>query len=207
NLGQPDNLDLALRHVGPGAFRELTKVLKEPSPGTITLRWRMGRKSDDIMLVDLVGGVFQNRISVLVRKNKSIQLRVFDGLGQKMQITSKPYDSSQVLHIAVTWDSQCVSLWIQGTRIGRRQLFKTFNSNWLSLLIGIDIEGELSAQKVNRGYTIEGITGLNLEKSRKLKGSRLTDIALFSKVLTQERIEKHATSSDEDVISKKKLSH
>jgi hypothetical protein len=170
----PDNLELALRHFGPGVVRDMRGVFSAPSPGTITLRWRMGKRSSDMMLVDFVGGVFENRISIISRQNRSIQVRVFDGLGRRKQITSRPYKPNTVLQIAVVWEKNSVTLWIQGKVIGNRVLLK-FSSNWLSLLIGIDIEGEASADKVRPGYTVDGITGLSLQKDHVSRGARLTE--------------------------------
>jgi hypothetical protein len=204
--GKSNNLELSLKHLGPGAGIDLSKVKEPLSPGTLTLRWRMGKRSDDLILVDLVGGVFQNRISVSVTKNKSIQLKIFDAVGRKSQITSKPYSSATVLHVAVVWDAASISLFIGEQRIGTRRLFKSFTGNWRSLLVGIDIEGQMSIKKLNMGYMVDGIRGLNLERDRKLKGARLTDVALFPSALSEKRIQQLASSSAEDVILNKQLS-
>lgn len=193
-------LEIASRNLTrSGMHRRLGASFGSLSTGAFTFRWRMGDSSPEMMLVDLVGGVLEDRMSVILGHDGSIRLRAYDPFGQEAVISSKPCSPSSVLTIAVVWDDCTLSLWIGGKQIGSEALGNRFESPWVLLLAGIDIEGDLSADTCVQGYKVDGLVGWNLGKNGLGAGGRLGDIAIFDQALPPETITDLASASDQEV--------
>lgn len=177
----------------------LNSAFKNPSEGTIGFRWRIGDKSPNMILVDFVGGVLENRISVILNSSGSLSLKVYDSLGSDLMATSKPYTSGSVLQVIVTWKNRKISFWVKGQLIARQKLRKIFNVPWALLLNGIDIEGKLSADTGQLGYMIDGELGLNLGKNGISAGARLNDVAVWDRELSSDVITRLSQLSDIEV--------
>ena len=193
--------------VAPGFQADLSSIFKNPYPGTLSFRWRIGEISSKIMLVDFIGGVTNNRISVIVTDSDALLLRVYDSKTNEISIKSEPYSPGSVLPVVIVWDNKSISFWIRGKLIGKKKLAKTFDKNWSRLLFGTDITGELSADIFRQAYEVDGLPGLNLSKGTFSEGARLTDVAVWESILSPREIKDLAIASDEEIERLKRKSH
>jgi hypothetical protein len=195
-------LEIASRNLESSPFHvRLGHDFEDLSTGTLTFRWRVPDSAPNMMLVDLIGGVLENRISTILEPDGSIRLRIYDSLGRESSVRSSPQTSGSVLMIAVVWQERSVSLWIMGKRIGTKTLRSELKSPWTFLLGGFDIEEELSADSGIQGYEVDGHFGLNLTKNGLGRGGCLSDIAIFGKPLPPQVLREFASESDREIQS------
>jgi hypothetical protein len=193
-------LEIASRNlIGAGMRSDLGNAFRDATPGTLTFRWRVGDASPDMMLVELVGGVLESRISVILRHDNSVVLRVYDPVGRKIVIVSGPYLPRTVLQIGVTWSKKAIAFWIQGKLVGKEPLQMLFAVPWVMLLAGIDVEGNLSADTIKQGYEVDGLIGLNLGRNGLWHGAQMRDIAIGSAAIPPKGMKELAQASDEEV--------
>jgi hypothetical protein len=155
--------------------------------GTAMVVWLLGIQSPHMMLLDLVGDVNMNRLSVILNEDASITLRVYDGGSSKIELKSKGYSPGHRLVILAVWKDQNMSLWINGESQGCRSMSKAFDYLGPVCLFGIDIEGKLSADAVR--WTPQGQeVGLNLMKNGIWHGSRFDTVMIWDRPLEKSDI-------------------
>ena len=86
--------------------------------GTIMLRWRLGNLSPKMILVDYVGEVRSNRLSIILNQESSLTLRAFQKDGTIAEITSNKYKPHESLVILAVWNQHELSLWVNGEQFG-----------------------------------------------------------------------------------------
>lgn len=197
-------LEIASRNlVGVGMRSDIPSEFTHATPGTTIFRWRVSDSSPEMMLLELVGGVLENRISIILHSNNSLSLRVFDPIGRKIEIKSMPFLPRTFLIVGVTWSDTEIAFWIHGKLIGKRRLQSPFSDPWVMLLAGIDIEGNLSADTTNQGYEIDGLIGLNLGKDNISHGAQMSHIAIYNHLFAIENFTELARISDLEVAQLK----
>jgi hypothetical protein len=164
------------------------KIALSPASGTFAFRWRVGPKAPYMLLVDFVGGVLENRLSVLTNEDNSLKLRVFDSEGNEFVSNSKSYEAGTLLHVFVTWVNRVVKFWVEGELVHTIKMKRPFNFKWAKPLVGIDITGELGADYAGQGYYIDGVVGLNLGRGGISEGLRISDFAIWDRELPKDLI-------------------
>jgi len=154
---------------GAGVRIMMSHVGMEPE-GTITLLWKLGTKSPNLMLADYVGSLTHDRLSLILHSDQSVSLRGFDADGGAHEVRSRRYDGHWGLLITARWQSKHLELLIDGRPEGSVALPRPFEKLGPLFLLGIDVEGNLSADSVRWGHDP---TGLELTKDGICHGSRL----------------------------------
>lgn len=156
--------------------------------GTVMVVWLLGTQSPHMMLLDLVGDVTMNRLSIILNQDSSISFRAYDGVKQETKVKSHSYPPGDRLVIVGVWEGQNISLWINGELQGSKLMSKEFDYLGPACLIGIDIEGKLSADAVR--WTPQGQEiGLNFEKDGIWHGSRYDTMTIWNRVLEKSDID------------------
>lgn len=156
--------------------------------GTVVVVWLLGTQSPHMMLLDLVGDIHQNRMSLILNSDASINLRVYDGDSHKVEVKSKSYPPGHQLVIFGIWQDRKISLWINGENQGSASMTKGFDYFGPVCLFGIDIEGTLSADAVR--WTPPGQeVGLNFKKNGIWHGSRYDTVIMFDEALNKQQID------------------
>lgn len=155
--------------------------------GTAMVVWLLGTQSPNMMLLDLVGDVNTNRLNVILNDDASIALRAYDGAGNKCEVDSNTFPPECHLVIVATWKDRDLSLWINGELQGRKAMSKSFDYLGPVCLLGIDIEGGLSADAVR--WTPPGQeVGLNYIKDGIWHGSRYDTLMIWERILEEPEI-------------------
>lgn len=169
--------------------------------GTGMVVWLLGTQSPNLMLIDLVGDVHKNRISLILNDDASISLRVYDGGGHKIEVKSTSYPPGHHLVIIGTWKDQKIFLWINGEFQGSASMTEGFDYLGPTLLFGIDIEGKLSADAVR--WTLPGEdAGINFKKNGIWHDSRFDAYMIWNRTLKIDEIE--SLSEDHLIMFRKK---
>lgn len=163
-----------------------------PENGSIMLVWLTGRKSPNMMLVDYVGSIEKNRISIILNDNNSLTQRSYDCNGKQYFINSPILPIGYQLVIFVIWEENKIQFWIDNNLIGSIEMKNGFEYIGPVFLMGIDIEGKLSADSVRWASKnkIDGSTGLNFLKDGIWHGSNLEIMLVLSQALNKTQIEK-----------------
>lgn len=156
--------------------------------GTMFCVWLLGDKSPGMMLMDYVGGIRDNRISLVLNSNGSLAVRVYDGVGRETVIHSPAYEPNDLLAALAVWKDRELSFWVNGLKHGSATLHSEFKFLGPLLLSGLDIEGKLSADAVRWAPPGEQ-TGLHFQKDGIWHGSRMDLMLLWGRDLTKEEIE------------------
>ena len=158
--------------------------------------WRLGDKSPRLMLADCVGGIHENRVSLILNENGSLTLRVYDGTGSAREITSPVHGSSEYLIALAIWRGRELCLWTNNKCDGAVCMDAPFQRLGPTVLFGIDIEGLLSAHasrwspsalKMGMSYFLDS-TGLNLQKDGIWHGSRYDAQLILTKPLSDKEV-------------------
>ena len=157
--------------------------------GTAMVVWLLGTQSPNMMLIDIVGDIHENRISLILNDDASIGLRVYDGSGHKIDVKSASYPPGHHLVIIGVWKDQKISLWINGELQGSASMTEGFDYLGPTCLLGIDIEGKLSADAVRWSLPGQDV-GLNFRKDGIWHGSRYDTIIIFEEALKKNQIDK-----------------
>lgn len=156
--------------------------------GTAMVVWLLGTQSPHMMLLDLVGDVNMNRLSVILNENASIGLRVYDGASHKTEVRSNSYPPGHRLVILGVWKDRNISLWINGELQGSVSMSKGFDYLGPACLFGIDIEGKLSADAVRWAPQGQEV-GLNFKKNGIWHESRFDTVTIWNRVLEKSDID------------------
>jgi tetratricopeptide (TPR) repeat protein len=171
-------------------------ALKSQTPsiheqGTLMIAWRLGTKSPQLMLADCVGGIHENRLSLILNQDASLSLRAYDGNGTSAEITSPSHASSEFLIGFAVWQGRDLHLWTNDRRDGAVRMSAPFQCLGPTVLFGIDIEGVLSAHagrasnsamKMGMSYFLDH-NGFNLQKDGIWHGSRYDTQCIWSRPL------------------------
>ena len=161
---------------GAGYRATLKYKGNNPREGTLGLVWRVGMKSPHMMLTDYVGGITDNRLSLILNPDASICLRSFDGDGNEYVISSPSFEKAQCVTPVATWKGRDVSLWVNGQHIGSKTMGCGFEYLGPVLFQGIDINGSLSADRV---AIVDDPPSLAFEKDGVAHGSLLIMVKLW----------------------------
>lgn len=177
-------LDILTEGVVGSGFKGIMGKEFNAHEGTAMVVWLLGTQSPHMMLLDVVGDINTNRLSVILNEDASIGLRAYDGAGEKREVESNIYPPECRLVIIATWKDRDLSLWINGELQGRRAMSKSFDYLGPVCLFGLDIEGELSADAVS--WTPQGQeVGLNFTKDGIWHGSRFDTVGIWERVLDE----------------------
>jgi len=172
--------------VGSGVKVVMKKQL-DAHKGAAMVVWVLGTQSPHMMLLDIVGGIERNRISLILNENASVGLRAFDGGGNKTELQSKSFPAREQLVILGMWEDDNISLWVNGELQGSKRIGKGFEYLGPACLFGVDIEGKLSADLVHctsSGQQVE----YHFQKDGIWHGSRLDTVTLWERVLQESEI-------------------
>jgi hypothetical protein len=173
--------------VGSGVKVMMKKQLADVNEGTIMVVWKLGTQSPQMMLVDFIGSIHANRISLILNNDASINLQVYDSEHKKIEVISGAYPACQHLVILAVWKSRHISLWINGDKQGEGTMSRNFDYLGPVCLFGMDIEDNLSADGVR--WTLPGEdVGLNFKKDGIWHGSRLDSVMLWERALDDQEI-------------------
>lgn len=181
-------LDMLTTGVVGSGFKVMMKYEAIAREGTAMVVWLLGARSPHMMLLDLVGDVHTNRISIILNEDASISLRVYDAAGDKTEVKSKSCSPGDLLVILAIWKDLDISLWVNGESHGSASMSKAFDYLGPACLFGIDIEGKLSADAVRWSPKGEPV-GLNFLKNGIWHGSRFDTVMLWGRVLDKSEIE------------------
>ena len=181
-------LDMLTKGIVGAGFKGMMGKKVNAHKGTVMLVWLLGTQSPNMMLLDLVGDIYTNRLSVILNEDASISLRGYDGVGNKYEVDSNAFPPECHLVIIATWKDQDLSLWINGELQGKEAMSKSFDYLGPVCLLGIDIEGKLSADAVR--WTPPGQeVGLNYTKDGIWHGSRYDTLAIWERILEEPDIQ------------------
>jgi len=156
--------------------------------GSMMIVWLLGTESPDMMLLDFVGDIDSNRLSVILNRDASISLRAYDAAGGRTEIKSREYAPKDHLVVMVVWKDHDLSLWINGKLEDKVVMDEAIDYLGPTFLLGIDIDGELSADAVR--WTPEGMdVGLNFMKDGVWHESRYDAAMVWERALEQAAIE------------------
>jgi len=155
--------------------------------GTLFFVWLLGEKSPHLMLADYVGGIHENRISLILTPDAALTLRVYDGEGNKHELVSSSYAQAEYVVVFAVWQGREFSLWVNNTEYGPVDMSTEFEYLGPPLFFGMDIEGILSADCVRWAPPGEQ-PGLNFQKDGIWHGSRYDCSALWGRSLDREEI-------------------
>lgn len=155
--------------------------------GTMLCVWLLGDKSPDMMLMDYVGGIRDNRVSLILNSDGSLAVRLYDGAGSEAVIRSPTYAPNALLVALAVWNDRELSFWVNGVKHGSTTLDSGFRYLGPLMLFGMDIEGKLSADGV-RWAPPDQQAGLHFQKDGIWHGSRMGSMALWERELPKEEI-------------------
>ena len=180
-------LDILIEGVVGSGFKAVLKKVNIAHQGTTMIVWLLGTQSPNLMLLDLVGDIHSNRISLILNDDSSVRLRAYDASGDSVELNSISYLPGDHLVIIATWEGKEVSLWVNGKHQRSGTMTEDIDYLGPACLIGLDIEGMLSADSVR--WTPEGQeVGLNFEKDGIWHGSRWDTTAIWERVLSESEI-------------------
>jgi|GEM_PF-2186412 len=160
---------------------------KRSTAGTIVFAWRLGTQSPDMMLLDRVGGMQVNRISIILQADSSVRVRTYDSAGIEHNLYSRSFAPGNQLICFIRWQEGEIELFINGERFGKTR-FKMFEYLGPLVLFGIDIDGRLSADAV-RWSVDEDQPGLCFRKDNIWHGSVWQQAILWDRALDDEDCE------------------
>jgi len=170
--------------VGAGIKVVLESSTDMVKAGTILVCWQTGSKSPNMMLLDMIGNIDANRISIILNNNNSISLRVYDALGKHYVCTSEPLPSNQYFCIFTSWNNDAFSLRINGSRQGEFIVDTPFDYLGPFCLFGMDIDGKLSAEGIRWAPPGQPV-GLQLYKDGICHDSLLDQILMYTRCLPE----------------------
>jgi len=138
--------------------------------GTFSLHYRGGLEVSEMMLFDLPGGVIDNRISVIRKRDNSFRIQVLDELGDLYEAACPPVAREKAILIVVAWRRNEVRFWVDEHYESMR-LKSSITHLGPDFLLGIDIDGELSSDNIRHDYICGNAKGLNLEKDGVWRGT------------------------------------
>jgi len=173
--------------VGSGVKIMMKKEINA-NEGTAMVVWLLGTQSPNLMLLDIVGDIDANRLSVILNEDASISLRAYDGNNHKIEAKSVSYPPEYQLVILGIWEDRNISLWINGEFQGSASMSNCFNYLGPLCLFGIDIEGKLSADAARLPPQGQDI-GIYFMKNGIWHGSRHDTVAIWERVLEKSEID------------------
>ena len=180
-------LDILTEGVVGSGIKTVLKKVNVAHQGTAMVVWLLGTQSPNLMLLDFVGDVHNNRISLILNDDSSVRLRAYDSSGETVELKSNSYLSGDRLVIIATWEGKELSLWVNGKHQCSDTMTEDIDYLGPACLAGIDIEGKLSADSVR--WTPEGQEiGLNFKKDGIWHGSRYDTMMIWERVLSESDI-------------------
>jgi hypothetical protein len=171
----------------------------EARRGTIAFRVFSIRQNASLKIIDLIGGISKNRISIVYDNSNMIRLMAIDSKGNITSTTWVPKISNMMEQVCFTWDQNVVSLWWQGIKTNELILPDSIGGRWVAITSGVDIDSEYSASYIIKGARGGGGTGIGLCASDKSLQLVISDIAIWSRVLSDEDIRDLADTSAAEV--------
>ncbi len=159
-----------------------------PNEGTVSFVWRTGVQAVDLMLLDLPGGIWSDRVSVSLTNSARLRLRVFDRNGDRFEDETSSFGVEMTLFCAVRWLDSEISLWVNGKEEATIQLPSALSTLPPRGLLGIDLDGKLSAENMRRGYIVDNRPGLNLERHGVWEGNQLSHINVLIIAVSDEEL-------------------
>lgn len=149
--------------------------------GMLMLNWRSGRECCRVMAFDLPGGVLDNRISLVRNEDNSFTLRVLDAHGIGSAVTSAELPTETMTTLMVAWSASRVTLWANEEEYVL-DVSAPFTHLGPKLLLGLDIEGKLSAENARRGYRYANVEGFNFQRDGIWQGTVIPAVAFTFEV-------------------------
>ncbi len=172
--------------VGSGAQTIMGKSVNAKE-GTAMVVWLLGAESPNMMLLDVVGDIDRNRLSIILNRDASITLRAYGNQGNSSELVSGTHAGGQRLVIIATWEGRNLSLWING-KLAASGLMKTgFTYLGPLCLFGLDIDGRLSADTVHWAPSGQEV-GLHFMKDGIWHGSRFDTATIWGRILQTDDI-------------------
>jgi len=172
--------------IGSGARIMMQKRI-DPREGSAMVVWLLGTQSPHMMLLDLVGDIRTNRLSVILNENASIGIRAYDSAGKDIKLVSDRYSTGQRLVIIAAWKDCRLALWINGDLQASATMSRRFDYLGPVCLAGLDIDGVLSADAVRWSPEGEDM-GLNFKKDGIWHGSRYDTLIIWNRILEEQEI-------------------
>ncbi len=189
---EPDHFESTIRdtHQGytPKTYQNLGASNLKAARGTAGFRIFSVRRSQDIKILDLIGGISRNRISIVSERTGKIQLVVLDSQGNRSSVSYIPKWGSVAEIVCLTWDGNIVSLWWEGSKVSQLTLPHKIDGRWLALVSGPDIDGENNASYIMKGAQGGGGIGLGLCASDKSLQLIISHLFILKEVLSEEEI-------------------
>lgn len=170
--------------VGAGIKVIQDSLASMASEGTIYVCWQLGTKSPNLMILDLIGSIDTNRISLILNEDNSVTLRVYDGVGKSFTKTSVPFPPSEYLVIFAAWNKNIFSLRINGSRQGEFIVDRPLEYLGPFCLFGMDIDCKLSAEEIRWAPPGQPV-GLQLYKDGICHDSLLDQIFMWQRCLPE----------------------
>jgi hypothetical protein len=156
--------------------------------GTIAFRIFIIDLQEDMKILDFIGGITKNRISLTLRHNRKAQLTILDSQGTSSTVTFLPKQSRFAAQVVLTWHQCKISLRWMTDNIIIQSLSYPVGGRWLAAAQGIDIDGNDRASYIVQGVSGGGILGLGLCASSKRLQVIISDFMVFERVLTDNEI-------------------
>ncbi len=173
-------------------FKTIMNHPVNPDNGSLMFVWLTGSQSPEMMLVDYVGSIKSNRISVVLNKNTSISVKCYDSNSDEYVLTSPVLPIQSQLIVFVIWKQNNIQFWINDNLIGNINMNSGFDFIGPLFLIGIDIEGKLRADSLrwDPKNKVDSNSGYNLMRNGIWHGSNFETMLVLSQILNKSQIKK-----------------
>jgi hypothetical protein len=169
--------------------------------GTISFRIFNVAFQEDIKILDFIGGITQNRISLIIKHNQTAHLNILDRQGNSSAVNFVPNQANIASVVTLTWHINEISLWWMNEKVIQQSLPYQIGKKWVVVVCGIDVDGINQASYIVKGVRGGGITGLGLCASNKNLQLIISDLAVWRTVLTDDEIRGLVRGHLQDVYS------
>jgi len=171
-----------------GFHTNITPSEINTATGTIGFIYFPVTYKQDIKILDLIGGINKNRISIIMQNKNIIELIIYDALGNKHSVKSKLSKSKFAEFIFLTWNQKNIAVWYKGEIIFQLELDQQLRDKWAAITSGLDIDGSSRANYIIRGAKGGGRIGLGLCSSDKSLQVIISHLIFLNRVISSEEI-------------------
>lgn len=156
--------------------------------GSAVLGVYFGAKVLRMRLLSLAGGLLDNRIDLDVLSDHSLLMRTMDAVGNVATVITSPLPPHQPMLVGITWENRLVRLYCNGRQQALSTMAQPFDRLGPVMFLGLDLDGEYSADELIKNYKAAGQDGMGLRRRGACDWVQTSVLSLHAIVLADSQL-------------------